>query len=388
MSSKISQKGKILIVDDKPHLLEGLFDILEQEGYKVTTCNTAQEARRVSQKINFKLALIDIKMPHENGLELVKELKEYIPNLAVLILTAYPSEETAIKALRIGVVDYLIKPLNINELNDAIKKALKQRREKLDVEGIKSELYQTQGELAKMKEALLKAGKFSSLGQVSMEVFHEIKNLLSVMNISIFYINKNIESPPPKVKKHINILEKEIEHTNQLIISLLNFSRGEQNKEAKVNLNKPLTEILELLKPELSIKSIKLVTDFSSNLKSIKGNVDKLKQVFLNFIINAKDAMPEGGELRITTYEKNNFIVAQFSDTGVGIPEEIKENIFDPFFSTKENNQGIGLGLTVSKEIVEEYNGKINISSTPNEGTTFILKFPILKKGVEIGKKV
>lgn len=380
MDSKTTHKGEIIIVDDKPYLLEGLFDILEQEGYQVTTCKTAQEARKISQKINFKLALVDIKMPHEDGLELTKELKDYIPNLAVLILTAYPSQETAIKALKIGVVDYLVKPLNINELNNAIKKALEQRKEKLDIETIKSKLYHTQQELAQMKEALVRSGKFSSLGQVSMEVFHEIKNLLSVMNISIFYINKNIKNPEPKVKKHIDIVKKEIQHTNKLIISLLNFSRGKQDGDTEVNINKTLREILELLKPELSIKSVKLITSLSSNLNYIKGNIDKLKQVFLNLIINAKDAMPEGGELRISTYKENGYVIVKFSDTGKGIPQEVRGKIFTPFFSTKENNNGIGLGLTVSKEIVEEYDGRIDVNST-KKGTTFNLKFPVLNKG-------
>lgn len=377
--SNIKHKGEILVVDDEPFLLEGLFDVLEQEGYRVTTCSTVEEAKEISKRKEFKIALIDLKMPNSDGLTLTKDLKQHNPNLGVIVLTAYPSQETAIEALRIGLADYLVKPVNMDELIMAINRALGKREEGIDLESVKTRLYKTQQQLDNMKTALVKTGKFSSLGQISMELFHEIKNLLAVMNTSIYYLSKNVKQPDSKIQKHIEMIKKQIHHSNQLIMSLLNFSKGKQDKEEELCINQPLSEILELIEPELCLNSIKVVKNLASDLKKIRGNSDKLKQICLNFILNAKDAMPEGGELRISTYNKEDMVVIEFLDTGKGISDEYKHKIFDPFFTTKQNREGVGLGLTVSKSIIENYNGEIIVDSIEGKGSSFIIKFPSSK---------
>lgn len=377
--SNIKHKGEILIVDDEPFLLEGLFDVLEQEGYRVTTCRTVEEAKEISKRKEFKIALIDLKMPNSDGLTLTKDLKQHNPNLGVIVLTAYPSQETAIEALKIGLADYLVKPVNMDELIMAINRALGKREEGIDLESVKTRLYKTQQQLDNMKTALVKTGKFSSLGQISMELFHEIKNLLAVMNTSIYYLSKNVKQPDSKIQKHIEMIKKQIHHSNQLIMSLLNFSKGKQDEEEELYINQPISEILELIEPELCLNSIKVVKNLASDLKKIRGNSDKLKQICLNFILNAKDAMPDGGELRISTYNKEDMVIIEFSDTGKGMSDEYKHKIFDPFFTTKQNREGVGLGLTVSKSIIENYNGEIIVESIEGKGSSFIIKFPSSK---------
>jgi len=377
--SNLKHENKILVVDDEPYLLEGLFDVLEQEGFKITTCKTAEEAKNISKKIEFKIALIDLKMPNSDGITLARYLKQYNLNLEIIMLTAYPSQETAIESLKLGLSDYLIKPISMDELIQAINNALEKTETTKDLELLRSQVYNTYQELDKLKNVLVKTDKFSSLGQVSMELFHEIKNILMTMNTSIYYLEKNIDQTDSKVRKHIEIIKKEIQHSNKIIMSLLNFSRGKEDKETELNINEPIEEILTLMEAEFLLNSIKVIKNLTPDIDKIKGNQDKLKQVFLNFVLNAKEAMPEGGELRITTYNENKFVMIEFSDTGEGISEGNRHKIFEPFFSTKEDKDGVGLGLTVSRDIIKNHNGEIRLISNRNKGASFLIKFPILK---------
>ena len=118
------------------------------------------------------------------------------------------------------------------------------------------------------------------------------------------------------------------------------------------------------------------------DLPPISGNSDKLQQVFLNLFLNAKDAMPEGGQLRIATWTENSSLRIEISDTGTGIPPEHLKRIYDPFFTTKSTGRGTGLGLAVSYGIIQEHSGKIQVESPPGLGTRFRLEFPILRKAV------
>jgi len=377
---KLKHKGQVLIVDDEPYLLEGLFDVLEQEGYRVTTSKNPEEAKILSKKIDFKIALIDLRMPATDGITLAKILRENNINLKVIILTAYPTQETAIKALKSGVADYLIKPVNMEELITAINMALRKREDSMDLESVKSKLYQTQQELDNTRNALIKEGKFSALGQLGMELFHEVKNLLGVMNISAYYLDKNVETQDLKVKKHIGIIKNQIQHSDQIIMSLLDLSRAKQDEDIELDINQSITEILDLLEQELSLNSIKVVRSLDQGINRIKINPNKLKQVSINLILNAKDAMSEGGELRVSTRNEGKNVLIEFSDTGIGISDEDKDKIFNPFFSTKKDKEGMGLGLTVCKSIIEQYKAELIVISNKNEGSNFIIKFPFFEE--------
>jgi signal transduction histidine kinase len=165
---------------------------------------------------------------------------------------------------------------------------------------------------------------------------------------------------------------------------LLNFSRTSTTEFRSTDLNQVIRDTLSLVEHQLKTAQIDLDLDLAEDLPSIHGNPGKLQQVFLNLILNAKDAMPGGGRLRVTTL-LNGHVEVVISDSGSGIAPEHLKRIYDPFFTTKNlpgGMRGTGLGLSVSYGIIQEHAGKIHVESAVGAGTTFHLEFPLLRKTV------
>jgi len=185
------------------------------------------------------------------------------------------------------------------------------------------------------------------------------------------------------------ILEKIAKQTfraSEIVNSLLNFSRTSTTEFRETNLNQVIRDTLSLLEHQFKTAQIDIELDLTSDLPPIHGNSGKLQQVFLNLLLNAKDAMPGGGRLRVATLV-NGHVEALVSDSGSGIAPEHLKRIYDPFFTTKAaprpgDKRGTGLGLSVSYGIIQEHAGKIHVESAVGAGTTFHLEFPLLRNSV------
>jgi signal transduction histidine kinase len=176
--------------------------------------------------------------------------------------------------------------------------------------------------------------------------------------------------------KHFGIIQGEIDRIDRIIKRFLAFTRPGKTEKKDVNINNVLEEVISLTRPKMEQSAIRLDRKFSSAQPVIKGNSDALKQVFINIVLNALQAMEdEGGRLSIETTTHNGTLSAIFKDTGIGIPEKNLKNIFDPFFTTKDDGTGMGLALTYA--IVNEHSGKINIKSTPKIGTKITVELPL-----------
>ena len=232
-----------------------------------------------------------------------------------------------------------------------------------------------------MEAQLAQSEKLSSVGLLAAGVAHEVNTPLAVISTQAQMLAKYLRPGD----KHSRILEKIIGQTfraSQIVNSLLNFSRTKGAAFAALEINQIITETLLLLHHQLQSAGITVESRLEQNLPPISGNSDKLQQVFLNLFLNAKDAMPEGGRLRVSTWTENSSLRIEISDTGLGIPPEHLHRIYDPFFTTKSTGRGTGLGLAVSYGIIHEHSGKIQVESPPGLGTRFRLEFPILRKAV------
>ena len=173
---------------------------------------------------------------------------------------------------------------------------------------------------------------------------------------------------------------------SEIANGLLNFSRTSTTEFRETNLNQVIRDTLSLLEHQFKTAQIMVAADLAEDLPTIQGNPGKLQQVFLNLLLNAKDAMPGGGQLRVAT-EFNGHVTALVGDSGAGIAPEHLKRIYDPFFTTKTmpkpgERRGTGLGLSVSYGIIQEHAGKIHVESAIGTGTTFHLEFPLLRKSV------
>ncbi len=232
---------------------------------------------------------------------------------------------------------------------------------------------------------LSQADKLSSIGLLAAGVAHEVNTPLAVISSYTQMLSKQLQGDPQKS----GLLEKITRQTfraSEIVNNLLNFSRTSGSEIGDVNVNKVIADTLALLEHQFKIAKVEVQNAFEPKLPPIQGNAGRLQQVFLNLFLNAKDAMPGGGTLRVSTLNGESVSVS-VSDTGTGIAPENIQRIYDPFFTTKTSPRegqarGTGLGLSVTYGIIQEHAGKIRVESHPGAGTTFTLDFPLSKKAV------
>jgi two-component system, NtrC family, sensor kinase len=234
-----------------------------------------------------------------------------------------------------------------------------------------------------LEAQLSQADKLSSIGLLAAGVAHEVNTPLAVISSYTQMLSKQLQGDPQKS----GLLEKITRQTfraSEIVNNLLNFSRTSGTEIGDVDVNKVIAETLALLEHQFKIAKIAVENAPTPELLPIQGNAGRLQQVFLNLFLNAKDAMPDGGTLRVATLNGNSVCIV-VSDTGTGIAPEHIQRIYDPFFTTKTQPRagqprGTGLGLSVTYGIIQEHSGKIRVESQPGTGTTFTLDFPLSRK--------
>jgi two-component system, NtrC family, sensor kinase len=242
-------------------------------------------------------------------------------------------------------------------------------------------------ERVELESQLSQSDKLSSIGLLAAGVAHEVNTPLAVISSYAQMLSKQLQGDPTRTA----LLEKITRSTfraSEIVNNLLNFSRTSGTEFTEVDVNKIVSDTLALLEHQFKTSKIKVQDELTDHLPLIQGNAGKLQQVFLNLFLNAKDAMPSGGSLRVATSNGNGVSIV-IADTGSGIAQEHIRRIYDPFFTTKTTprdgqNRGTGLGLSVTYGIIQEHAGKIRVESQPGEGTTFYLDFPLTRKAVNV----
>jgi PAS domain S-box-containing protein len=265
-----------------------------------------------------------------------------------------------------------------NEELDAQNEELKATEEELRASN--SELQAAHNKLLETQEQLIRSEKLAAIGQLASGVGHELRNPLGAIKNAGFYIrrrvaNTDIPSTEPRVMEFLDIIDEEVNSANKVITDLLGFSRVAKPTVAPANIAGIIEDALRYTPvPE----KIKLTKDINNGLPMVMVDGEQIKQVFLNITLNAIQAMGEkGGRLDIRASDKGKFVEVEFIDTGGGIPDQIKEKIFDPLFTTKA--KGVGLGLSVCKTIMERHEGDIKVKSQAGKGTTFTISLPTEK---------
>jgi len=230
-------------------------------------------------------------------------------------------------------------------------------------------------EKREMEEQMRITEKMAAIGQLSAGIAHEINNPLG--GIRLCFNNLiSTEMDEDTKKTHIEVINSGLERIQGIIKQLLDFSKKTSLTISPVSVDKLLNNVLKLVEYSANKKGIEIIKNPSDGIPDIMVDCNKMEQVFLNITLNAIQAMNGPGKLTIETSQFNGNCVISFRDTGPGIPPEIMPYIFDPFFTTKPVGEGTGLGLSVSKSIVEQHGGRITVSST--EGMTeFRIEIPI-----------
>lgn len=240
---------------------------------------------------------------------------------------------------------------------------------------------------------LIQASKMSTLGEMASAVAHELNQPLSAIQIGADLIHNVVEQggkawdDMPEVSRH---MKEQVDRAVHIINHLREFGRKTEIERERVYINKPIRGVFTLLGEQLRLRGIKVVLDLKDDIPPIMGDTNRLEQVFINLVVNARNAMEaKKGEfargdvesvLTVRSFQENGCVVVTVTDTGTGIPDDLKDKIFEPFFTTKEEGKGTGLGLSISYGIVKDYDGTIEVETEPGKGATFKLSFPICEE--------
>jgi len=286
----------------------------------------------------------------------------------------------ATRILKAGNLDHKVEGLkeefgelasSFNEMGDSIKGQMHRMRE------AEQTLEKANQELKLAQEQMVRAETLAALGTLSSGISHELSTPLSVI-LNMTQLMKQELKDDPALLKDMEIVEYEANQAIKVTRSLLGFARSTRTNKEQVDLNRVLEDLFKILEFQPAAKSVKLDKRLATDLPLICADSGQVRQVFLNVILNAIQAMPDGGELDISTgramSEATEGVEITIGDTGVGIPKEDIADIFQPFFTTKED--GTGLGLAISYGIIKEHNGDIEVKSEVGQGTTFRIFLP------------
>ena len=229
--------------------------------------------------------------------------------------------------------------------------------------------------LRQTQEQLLNSEKLAAMGRLISQIAHELNNpLYGIMNT--LELLKTEIAPQSKRRKVLEMALSETVRLSDLLKKMLSFSKPDQEERQIADINVILDEILILHEKQLRENDIKIVYNIGEDLGKVHASINQLRQVFLNMVANARDAMPDGGTFTVTTRRENKTICIDINDTGEGIDPENINRIFDAFFTTKDSVKGVGLGLSVCYGFIKDHGGDITVESQPDEGTTFTITLP------------
>ncbi len=438
---KINNSETILVIDDSPTNLEVLYSALSGAGYEVLVEMDGISGIEQVKYNPPDLILLDIMMPKIDGFETCRLLQADLStkDIPIIFITALSDLEEKVKGLSLGAVDYITKPFQQDEVLARIQLHLKLRRLNLELDQQKqqlekrvqertAELYQALEELKKTQLQLIQSEKVSSLGNIVAGISHEVNNPIGLISTNLYHAKQYVEDliylvklfqktcPQPGSEIEDKIETMDLDHVladlpkllssmklgtdsiRGIMQSLRKFSRADGEEKKAVDIHEGLETTLMILQHRLKAQSkrpaIKVIKEYG-NLPKVECYPGQLNQVFMNLLVNAIDSLDESfvmnhsslvenkgkitnPQIRIYTNIDKEQLTISIADNGLGMPDLLPSQIFQPFFSTQPKSKGTGLGLSISDQIItENHGGKLLCTSSSEEGTEFVIQIPL-----------
>jgi two-component system cell cycle sensor histidine kinase/response regulator CckA len=372
----------VLMVEDSDDDAQLLRRELQRQGFEldVTRVDTGPGLRSALVSKDWDVVISDHNMPGFSGDEALRLVKLFDPDLPFIVVSGTRGEEHAVEAMRGGASDFIVKS-RLHRLAPAVERELLASALRAEQRRIANALEESQRQLHESQQ-------LEAVGRLAGGVAHDFNNLVAAI---LSYADLILQSLPPgdAHRDDVEEIKRAGRHAAELTRQLVAFSRQQILNRTVINLNDVILDDVGLLQ-RLAGPSVTIVTELHPALWLTKADRTQIEQVLMNLTTNARDAMPEGGRLTITT---GNVVIAaassgpqpnvpgqyvrlNVSDTGLGIPDDIRSKIFDPFFTTKDLGKGTGLGLASVYGIVRQSGGTIRVDSEVNRGTTFTIHLP------------
>ena len=370
----------ILLVDDEEGIRKVLGIALSDMGYHVRTAENGVEALRIFKDERPPIVLTDIKMPEMDGIELLRRLKKVNPDTEVIMITGHGDMDLAIKSVKYEATDFVTKPIN----DEVLEIALNRAQERIAMRRKLNEYTQNLEQLVRDKtRELVEAERLAAVGQTVAGLSHAIKNITGGLKGGAFVLEKGIELSDQKyLLQGWEMIKGNVDKITNLSMDLLNYAKATDLNIQPCDPMQPAQEVVDLMRPRAQELGIELVSDFSQNLNPCQLDSDLICRCLLNLVTNAIDACrnsdPDAPDKMVTVRVKKTRgwgVEYQVLDNGCGMNAATQKNIFKRFFSTK-GSEGTGIGLMITKKIIDEHNGVIKVESREGAGSKFYIKLP------------
>ncbi len=383
----------ILLVDDEEDIRDVLDISLSDLGYHVLTAANGEDALSIFRKENPPVVLSDIKMPGMDGIELLQKIKLENSDTEVIMITGHGDMDLAIKSLKYEATDFVTKPINDDVLEIALKKAFERISLRQQIRDYTENLEILVEEKTRK---LLEAERLAAIGETVAGLSHAIKNIAGGLKGGIFVLEKGIESDDKTyLRQGWEMVKGNVDKIRNLSLDLLSYGKSTEIKYQLCDPNKPVREVAELMISPAREHQIELKTDLSPDLKPFYFDPEGIHRCLMNLVTNALDACkkpelyeesedipdtdPSAKEVIVKTLRTPGWGVEyQVTDNGSGMEEEVRQKIFQSFFSTK-GTRGTGIGLMMTRKIISQHKGLIEVESRKDSGSKFIIKLPVVE---------
>lgn len=383
--------ANVLLVDDEPSLRLTMGEFLKRAGYTVLSAADYESAAMLTPE-GMDVAVIDINLPGKSGIELLKKLygaEIYIP---VIMITGEPNLSVIPEIVRAGAYDFIAKPIIKDVLLNAVARAAEKKRLtdekrrleaeiKRHAEELEMRVAERTAELVETHKRLVQQERIAALGRAAAQVAHEVKNPLAGLLLYSLHLKSKLDDSANSEAALVDKIVDTINHLTERVEQILGFARPLNLTRSSGNLNQVVKAVLELLQPQITAKKIDVRLSLSEQVSAGMIDESSMRGALMNLILNAIEAMPNGGRLSVTSKRTEDAFRLEIIDTGRGISEEEAKNIFEPFYTTKE--QGLGLGMPYAKKIIEQHGGAISVDSRIGEGTKISVTLPAERKDVD-----
>ncbi|MBW1812332.1 MAG: response regulator [Deltaproteobacteria bacterium] len=369
-------------MDDESDFRRVIAKRLEKRGIPSSEASSGEECLSILVQKPMDVIVLDVKMPGMGGIETLDRIRKDYPKTEVILLTGQSSTLDGVEGIKAGAFDYLTKPVETEHLASKIIQAY----EKV----VRIEEKEAEDTFRKECEAnMITTERLASLGTLAAGVAHEINNPLAVINESVGWLKSLLQrdevaglSIRKDLELHVEKIEKSVYRVKKITHQLLGIVRKSDFTISEIKLNELLKDTIELVQTEAQNKGVEVLLKTNTSNSSIWSDPYQLRQVIINLLNNAIHASKKGETITIALSQSSDGSEIEIQDQGAGIPDEHLAKIFEPFFSTKEPGEGTGLGLYVTRNIIEKLEGMIDVKSSLGKGTAFRIVLPkYIKEG-------
>jgi two-component system, sensor histidine kinase and response regulator len=382
----LAEPPQILVIDDEMGPRESLRMLLKPN-YTVHTADCVETGIRLLREKHPDAIVMDIRMPGMTGIDGLRRIREIDPNLSVIMLTGFGALETAQEALRLGANDYISKPFDARAMQEVIGRNVERTRVHRSSENAATEIKELNNRLLK---ELAQKERLASLGQASAEFVHDLGNPLTIVWGYVQLLAKKLEQSEKRdgdsepvasegSTRELSIIEQNVKLCRELLTMWQSYGTGDDSPPKPLSVSEIVKTVVKGVEAMAIQNGVTLQNDICDAPCTLLGNSLQITRAIQNVLMNAVQAAAEKkGSVNVRCTQKDFYVDVQIEDTGGGITSEQMSKIFDPYFTTKQGKSGTGLGLYITKKVVEDHNGSIKVDSTPDVGTTFTIRLPLL----------